>query len=126
MNVREDLHLHVAPGLDVTLAEHGVLPERRAGLSTAAAIADRELTRSRTIRMPRPPPPADAFTSTGNPLTSSARVHDSSIGTPASANSAFASSFEPMAAIALGGGPTHTSPASATAAANSAFSDRNP
>ncbi len=33
---------------------------------------------------------------------------------------------EPMAAIASGGGPTHTSPASITARANSALSDRKP
>ena len=38
----------------------------------------------------------------------------------------FASSFEPMAAIADGGGPTHTSAASITAWAKDALSARNP
>ncbi len=76
--------------------------------------------------MPRPPPPADAFTSTGKSVTWSASVQVGSIGTPASASSAFAASLSPIAAIALAGGPTQVRPASATAVANSAFSARKP
>ena len=37
-----------------------------------------------------------------------------------------ASTLEPIAAIAAGGGPIQVSPASSTACANAAFSDRNP
>ena len=44
-----------------------------------------------------------------------ARPTVGSIGTPASASSAFASSLEPIIAIAFGGGPTQVSPASITA-----------
>jgi hypothetical protein len=76
--------------------------------------------------MPRPPPPADAFTRTGKSVTSSRSVQLGSIGTPASASSALASSFEPITAIAFGGGPIQVSPASMTAWANSALSARNP
>ena len=39
---------------------------------------------------------------------------------------AFATIFEPIAAIAAAGGPTNTSPASTHACANCAFSDRKP
>ena len=38
----------------------------------------------------------------------------------------FAALFEPIAAIALAGGPMNARPAFAQAAANSAFSDRKP
>lgn len=69
--------------------------------------------------MPRPPPPAAAFTSTGRsasvtsvrgamPISSLARVLDA------------------IASMASGGGPIHTSPASRTARAKSAFSERKP
>ena len=76
--------------------------------------------------MPRPPPPADALTSTGKSVIWSGSVQVGSIGTPASASSAFASILSPIAAIALAGGPTQVSPASITAAAKSAFSARKP
>ncbi|CKS20949.1 Uncharacterised protein [Mycobacterium tuberculosis] len=61
--------------------------------------------------MPRPPPPADASSSTG---------------TPAAAISFLDSILEPIARTASTGGPTQVRPASCTAAANSAFSERNP
>jgi hypothetical protein len=48
------------------------------------------------------------------------------IGTPASRMSRRASTFEPIAAIASGGGPIHTKPASSQARAKSAFSARKP
>ena len=38
----------------------------------------------------------------------------------------FAADFEPIAAIAAGGGPMKTSPARAQAAAKPSFSDRKP
>ena len=89
--------------------------------------------------MPRPPPPADAFTSTGQPRaatafftprsTPSAPVGISTVGrtgTPAPAMVALAASFDPMASITSGGGPTKTSPAATQARAKAASSDRNP
>ena len=77
------------------------------------------------MRIPRPPPPADAFTSSGR----AASVGDSGasrIGTPAAFISAFAPILEPIEVIDDGSGPTHVRPASTTAWANSAFSDRKP
>ncbi len=80
--------------------------------------------------MPRPPPPADALTSNGNPTAamSSAPSTDESgsTGTPAARINALASIFEPIAAMADGGGPIQISPASMTAWANAADSARNP
>ena len=91
---------------------------------------------SRTMRIPRPPPPADAFTSTGHPMPAAAPASPSSdeggsaipgsTGTPAACTSSRAVSFDPIAAMASGGGPTNTSPASRHRRANSAFSDRKP
>jgi hypothetical protein len=48
------------------------------------------------------------------------------IGTPASAMISRARVFEPIASMALGGGPMKTMPASSQARANTAFSARNP
>ena len=77
--------------------------------------------------MPRPPPPADALTSTGRSASVTAAGSSSgSTGTPASAMSFLASTLEPIAAIAAGGGPIQVSPASSTACANAAFSERKP
>jgi hypothetical protein len=90
----------------------------------AASIAPFNASGERTIRIPFPPPPADAFTSSGNPT--SAASPSGSTGTPASRISRFASTFEPIFPIAAGDGPTHDSPASCTAHAKLAFSARNP
>ena len=48
------------------------------------------------------------------------------IGTPAACISSRARVFEPIASIALAGGPMNTTPASSHAWANDAFSARNP
>ena len=75
--------------------------------------------------MPRPPPPADALTSSGR----SASVGDSGasrIGTPAAFIRSLAPILEPIDVMDEGAGPTHVSPASTTAWAKSAFSDRKP
>ena len=86
--------------------------------------------------MPLPPPPAEALTSNGKPTSAPAIAQaagssvassaDGASGTPASAASRLAATFEPMARMDSGVGPTHTSPASSTAWAKSAFSARNP
>ena len=117
VGVAEDLHLDVPAALDVPLAEDRAVAERGGRLAARGGDRLGQLgRRSRTIRMPRPPPPADALTSTGKSVTSSVSVQVGSIGTPASASSAFAASLSPIAAIALAGGPTQVSPASVTAA----------
>ncbi len=78
--------------------------------------------------MPRPPPPAEALTSTGHPRarnssasgsTSPSITTDGSVGTPAARMRSFEPIFEPMASMASAGGPTQMSPASDTARANS-------
>ena len=86
--------------------------------------------------MPFPPPPAAALIRSGYPISSPRRTTSAAeatgsvvpgmIGTPASCIRVRAAVFEPMSAIASGGGPIHTSPAASTAAANSAFSARKP
>ena len=85
-----------------------------------------------------PPPPPAALTATGKPMSSSmifARVLDASstgsvvpgtIGTPAAFISSRARVLEPIASIALAGGPMNVMPASSQALANGAFSARKP
>ena len=65
--VGDHLHLDVAPGLDVRLDEDGAVaegdsPPRPRPPRSRPCRSGRG---SRTTRMPRPPPPADAFTSSG-------------------------------------------------------------
>ena len=89
---------------------------------------------SATSRMPRPPPPNAALTSSGKPTVSAAAARSPSLvtvipgstGTPALAIRALAVTLSPIAAIVSGAGPTKISPASAQARANAAFSDKNP
>ncbi len=93
----------------------------------AASISAARSSSRDTTRIPRPPPPADAFTSTGrSDADTSAGVSSARTGTPAAAISFFASIFDPIDEIASTGGPIQVSPASITACANAAFSDRNP
>jgi hypothetical protein len=76
------------------------------------------------------------LTSTGSPSRSATAASASSVtpvrswpgttGTPAAVIISRAASFEPIASIAAGGGPTHVRPASMTPCANDAFSERNP
>ena len=91
---------------------------------------------SSTTRMPFPPPPADALSRTGKPISSAAAraaaasvtrsVSPGTIGTPASRIRRRASVLSPITAIVAGLGPTKTSPASSTARAKSARSARKP
>ena len=82
------------------------------------------------MRMPRPPPPAEALTSIGKPTaamsSAPSTLESGSTGTPAARIIALASIFEPIAAMASGGGPIHVNPASITARAKSADSARKP
>ena len=66
VGVGEDLHLDVAAALDVLLDQHGVVAERaRAPRAGRRPRASAYSAAPRTIRMPLPPPPAAALTSTG-------------------------------------------------------------
>ena len=58
--------------------------------------------------------------------SSAGDVVPGTIGTPASDISSRARVFDPIASIALAGGPMNTTPAFSQASANSAFSARNP
>ena len=79
------------------------------------------------MRIPRPPPPADAFTSSGRSVSVAvSTVWLVSTGTPAASISFFDSIFEPICSIDSGAGPTQVIPAAITARAKSAFSERNP
>ena len=74
--------------------------------------------------MPMPPPPADALTITGKPMSRAAATASSGsptgsevpreTGTPAAATRLRARILSPIASIASGDGPTQTSPASWT------------
>ncbi len=116
-------------------------PKAASASRCADSTAPASDPRSSTTLMPRPPPPADAFTRSGKPtpFTRSARSPPlwpaispavisivGSKGTPAAAIVDFAASFEPICSITSAGGPTNVSPAPAQALANEAFSDRNP
>ena len=82
---------------------------------------------SRTTRMPRPPPPAEALTNAGTPISSNdSTVLSGRTGTPEARINRFASIFDPIAAIAPAGGPIQVSPASTTDWANAALSLRKP
>ena len=74
------------------------------------------------MRIPLPPPPAAALTSTGKPASSPRGT----TGTPAATAISRAASLRPILSITSAGGPTKLMPAATTARANSARSDRNP
>ncbi len=110
-------------------------PNADAASRRAPSTASRSSAAERTIRIPRPPPPKAALTSSGKPIAvgldvevgrPSVTVAPGSTGTPAAAISALASSLEPIDAIASGDGPTKVSPAAAQSRANPAFSERKP
>ena len=85
---------------------------------------------------PLPPPPAEALIASGHPCSSPTATISATestgpgvpgmTGTPAACISRRASTFEPIASIASGGGPIQTMPDSPTARANDAFSARKP
>ena len=117
VGVAEHLDLDVAAALDVALAEHGAVAERRRRLAlgggervvelggrahdahAAPAAAGRRLDEHREADRRDVVGALDAW-SRGAPARRRARI------------SALASIFEPIAAIAAGGGPIHVRPAS--------------
>jgi hypothetical protein len=87
------------------------------------------------MRMPLPPPPAEALIRIGKPMISAARMRSSSesppsvpgmMGTPRALAILRAVALSPMAPMARGGGPMKTMPASSQASAKSGRSARNP
>ena len=89
-----------------------------------------------TTRMPRPPPPADALTMTGNPISRAMTVASSTslsipslpgtIGRPAVFMVRLASALSPMRRIISGLGPMNVNPHDSQTSTKCAFSDRNP
>ena len=143
VGVAEDLEL------DVPRAARRAFRNRRAPSAKAAcptrrvsaSAAGRSSARS-TRAIPFPPPPAEAFTSTGYPISFARKASASSesaetpapsdpsepgtTGTPAARIRARAASLSPIFSIASGGGPIQSRSASETARANPRFSERNP
>ena len=99
-------------------------PNAASASRIAASMASALSPGSRTTRIPRPPPPAAALITSGNPISSGSPCGRT--GTPASRAIRFAASLSPPRRSASGGGPTQVNPASSTAAANSGLSARKP
>ena len=84
--------------------------------------------------MPLPPPPAEALSITGKPISFAAAIASSvvlqvapgTIGTPASAIFARAAVLDPIARMALAGGPMNVMSLRSQASAKSGFSLRKP
>ncbi len=131
-----DLHLDMAG--ERTSRSSSSRSSPKAALASRARRGDglRHVARRFTTRMPLPPPPAEAFTSSGKPTPAAAATRAASspvsaskpgtTGTPAATARRFAAIFEPMAATTSAGGPTKAMPAAAQAAGKSGRSDRKP
>ena len=88
------------------------------------------------IRMPLPPPPAEAFIMTGKPISCAILTacfsssitprKPGTVETLAFAAAFFDSILSPIAAIAFGFGPMKTMPAAASALGKASRSDRKP
>jgi hypothetical protein len=88
------------------------------------------------MRMPRPPPPADAFNSSGKPTrcaisaissrSATAPSDPGVVGTPASRAARFASILSPINRIISAVGPTKITSSRAQRSANAGFSARKP
>ena len=72
VGVPEDLHLDVAGPRHVRLHEDGAVTEGGGRFSLGRGNASASPSGPSTTRMPRPPPPAEAFTSTGHPRAATA------------------------------------------------------
>ncbi len=101
----------------------------------AAFRASGRASRVSTRRMPRPPPPATAFTKMGKPIssacvrsasTSALGSVERSVGMPASRAARMAATLFPASSSTSGEGPTNAIPSAAAARARSGFSERKP
>jgi hypothetical protein len=99
------------------------------------STASRSFAGSSTRRIPRPPPPATAFTNSGDgrlaaAATSASTSVDGStearVGTPAAFAAAMARALLPVRVRTSAVGPTNVIPALAHASASSGFSERKP
>ena len=88
-----------------------------------------------TLRIPRPPPPATAFTNSGKPISPASAISfatssDDSVeartGTPARMAAAFAFTLSPANSRTSGDGPTNAIPFSLACLPSSAFSLKKP
>ena len=96
--------------------------EGRAGLGRGPSAARPPCSARRcTARMPRPPPPADAFTSSGKSASVTSAGVEVGQHRHAGRGHPLPSppTFEPIAAMTSGGGPTQVSPASSDRARRS-------
>ena len=114
-----------------TVESPKALPASRWAASTASVRSAGRSTR----RIPRPPPPEEAFTNSGNPISvayASASAGSSiggdwrSTGSPASSAAARARILLPVSLSTAALGPTKVTPARAQASARSGLSDRKP
>ena len=111
-------------------------PKLEAASLTAARNPSLTSFSLKATRMPFPPPPAEAFIMTGNPisaatltaslLSASTPTYPGTVLTPAPAAIFLDSILSPMAAIAFTPGPMNVMPSSASFSAKVAFSERNP
>ena len=116
--------------------KHSPLPKAAIASLVAESKASSISDSSRTILIPRPPPPKAALIATGNPclatksFTSLAPVTGFMVpgarGAPTLWATVRAETLSPSFRIESGDGPIQISPASITAWAKSAFSDKNP
>ena len=99
------------------------------------SMASRSIDGSSTRRIPRPPPPATAFTNSGYGIPSVASTSastsvdgstDASVGTPAALAAAIARALLPVRVSTSAVGPMKVIPAFAQASASLGFSERNP
>ena len=101
------------------------------------STASRRSFGSSTLRMPRPPPPATAFTNSGygRPPSAAASISwstsvdgstEASVGTPAALAAAIARALLPVSVRTSAVGPMKVMPALAHASASAGFSERNP
>ena len=110
-------------------------PKALSASRMAAPSASRSSGSLLTRRMPRPPPPATAFTKTGKPIsvacaasqsTSVEGAQERSVGMPALRADSSARTLLPASSSTCGGGPMKVMPLSWQACARSGFSDRKP
>jgi hypothetical protein len=104
VRVGEHLDLDVPAAFDEPFDEHVPSPNAAA----ASRSADRrvvESRQSRTMRMPRPPPPRDAFTNAGTPISPTTRPCCRAAPARRRRASALGLDLRSHRAIAGGGGP---------------------
>ena len=115
-----------------------IAPSEKAASASAEAVLNAPATSSgsRTIFIPRPPPPEAALRITGKPIFraySSASWASCSVcgqpgrsGSPASAAASRARTLFPISRSISGRGPIQAIPQRWTTSANAAFSERKP